>query len=82
MALFLPDANTLIHALRKQVPDHTACRQWLLDAAGYRHTIGLAELVEVALLRIPTLPKLRLVTLRCHSAFACFALFAFPFSSV
>lgn len=61
MALFLPDANVLIHALRKGTAAHPASRQWLLDAMAQGHEIGLCELVEVALLRIPTLPKLQLV---------------------
>lgn len=61
MTLFVPDANVLIHALREQSPDHQACRQWLLKATAQGHAIGITELVEVALLRIPTLPRLQLV---------------------
>jgi len=61
MALFLPDANVLIHALRKDSTEHPACRQWLINAANLGDAIGLCELVEVTLLRIPTLPKLNLV---------------------
>jgi len=60
MAVFLPDANVLIHALRKQSPDHEHCRKWLLRTAEAGDLIGLCELVEVALLRIVTLPKLQL----------------------
>ncbi|MBS0659116.1 MAG: PIN domain-containing protein [Verrucomicrobia bacterium] len=61
MALFLPDANVLIHALRKGTAAHPFCRRWLVDAMGNGDDLGLCELVEVALLRIPTLPKLQLV---------------------
>ena len=61
MALFLPDANVLIYALRKGAPAHLACRQWLLDVAARGDEIGLCELVEAALLRIPTLGALQLV---------------------
>lgn len=61
MAVFLPDANVLIHALRKQSPDHERCRNWLLGTAAAGDLIGLCELVEAALLRIVTLPKLQLV---------------------
>jgi len=61
MALFLPDANVLIHALRKDAAEHVPCRQWLIHTAGLGDAIGLCELVETALLRIPTLPKLQLV---------------------
>ena len=61
MALFLPDANVLIHALRAESPDHARCRRWLLEVSTAGDLIGLAESVEIALLRIPTLPKLDLV---------------------
>lgn len=61
MALYLPDANVLIHSLRKESADHRACRQWLLAAAEKGDEIGLTELVEAALLRVPTLPKLQLI---------------------
>ncbi len=61
MALFLPDANVVIHALREASPEHAACRSWLTRAAEAGDEIGLCELVEVALLRIPSLPKLQLV---------------------
>lgn len=61
MALFLPDANVLIHALRKDAVEHALCRHWLTKTAGAGDAIGLCELVEAALLRIPTLPKLQLV---------------------
>ena len=61
MALFVPDANVLIHALRTDSAEHVPCRRWLLNAVGLGDTLGLCELVEVALLRIPTLPKLQLV---------------------
>ncbi len=61
MSLFLPDANVLIHALRKDSAEHECCRRWLTKAAAAGDAIGLCELVEAALLRIPTLPRLRLV---------------------
>ena len=61
MALFLPDANVLIHALRKDSVEHDSCRRWLTGTAAAGDSIGLCELVEAALLRIPTLPKLQLV---------------------
>jgi toxin-antitoxin system PIN domain toxin len=61
MALFLPDANVLIHALRKDSAEHDSCRRWLTSTAAAGDGIGLCELVETALLRIPTLPKLQLV---------------------
>lgn len=59
--MFLPDANVLIHALRAGSKAHAPCHQWLSDTAATGELIALCELVEVALLRIVTLPKLRLV---------------------
>jgi toxin-antitoxin system PIN domain toxin len=61
MALYLPDANVLIHALREASKEHVECRRWLMETTRRGDVVGLCELVEVALLRIPTLPKLRLV---------------------
>ena len=61
MALFLPDANVLIHALRKGTTAHPACHQWLFETAARGDEIGLCELVEAALLRVPTLGKLQLI---------------------
>ncbi|MEI8310747.1 MAG: TA system VapC family ribonuclease toxin [Verrucomicrobiota bacterium] len=61
MALFLPDANVLIHALRKGTTAHPACHRWLFETAARGDEIGLCELVEAALLRVPTLGKLQLV---------------------
>ena len=36
--------------------EHESCRRWLTDAAAAGDAIGLCELVEAALLRIPTPP--------------------------
>ena len=63
MALYLPDANVLIHALRKGSVEHEDCRAWLTGAATAGDAIGLCELVEAVLLRIPTLPRLQLIPL-------------------
>lgn len=54
MALYLPDANILINALRRDAPAHESCLSWLLKTTRERNEIGLCELVEVALLRICT----------------------------
>jgi len=60
MPLYLPDANVLIHALREASVEHAACHRWLVNAAATGDDIGLCELVEVAFLRITTLPKLQI----------------------
>lgn len=44
-----------------ELPDHGRCREWLQGTAVAGDKILLCELVEVALLRIVTLPKLDLV---------------------
>jgi len=61
MALYLPDVNVLIHCLHAASPHHAACKKWLDKSALNGDELGLAELVEVALLRITTLPKLQLI---------------------
>ena len=58
MALFIPDANILLNALRKDAPCHDVCRSWLQARARLGDSIGLTEVVEIALLRIGTHPKL------------------------
>ena len=78
MALFLPDANVLIHALRKDAAEHVPCRQWLIHTAGLGDAIGLCELVETALLRIPTLPKLQLVPMTVTLGFLRDDLWHYP----
>jgi hypothetical protein len=59
MALFIPDANILINALRKGAPYHQECAQWLRDTGTNGAEIGLTELVEAAYLRIATLPRIQ-----------------------
>ena len=78
MALFLPDANVLIHALRKDSAEHDSCRRWLMNAAASGDGMGLCELVEAALLRIPTLPKLQLVPMAETLGFWMDDLWSYP----
>ena len=60
MQTYLPDANVLINCLRTEAAGHRKCRQWLEKAAQNGDAIALCELVEVAFLRICTLPALRI----------------------
>lgn len=78
MALFLPDANVLLHALRENVAEHDSCRRWLMNATAVGDVIGLCELVEVALLRIPTLPQLQLVPMEVALGFWKDDLWSYP----
>lgn len=64
MALFLPDANILINALRYDSKAHHECKDWLAGATEAGDQIGLCEVVEIALIRICTLPQLLLPALR------------------
>ncbi|NJK92669.1 MAG: type II toxin-antitoxin system VapC family toxin [Blastochloris sp.] len=63
MTLVLPDANVLIHALRRGTPQHECCRQWLVETTTRMDEMGLCELVEVALLRITSLPNLGIASM-------------------
>jgi toxin-antitoxin system PIN domain toxin len=58
---FLPDANILLHALHAGSAMHQACRGWLDETTARRNALLLTDLTEVALLRIATLPRLKLV---------------------
>jgi toxin-antitoxin system PIN domain toxin len=59
MPLCIPDANVLIGAFRKNAPHHQACADWLRNTGTNTTEIGLCELVEVAFLRICTLPNIQ-----------------------
>lgn len=60
MTLHFPDANILIYCLREEAAGHKACRKWLETVARRGEPLALCELVEVAFLRITTLPSLRI----------------------
>jgi toxin-antitoxin system PIN domain toxin len=57
---YLPDANVLIFCLNKRAPEHAACWQWLEEVAEAGDSLALCEIVEVALLRIGTLPAIKI----------------------
>jgi uncharacterized protein len=56
--LFLLDANVLIYAFRRDSPHHAACYDWLGAALAGGEPVATTSLVELALLRISTLPGL------------------------
>ena len=60
MPLHFPDANILIYCLREEAVGHRACRKWLKTLAEKGEPLALCELVEVAFLRITTLPSLQI----------------------
>lgn len=63
MPIHLPDANVLIHCLREESAGHQACRRWLEGVIQRGEPLAITELVEVAFLRITTLPSLRIAPL-------------------
>ncbi|GAA6760150.1 TA system VapC family ribonuclease toxin [Thermus oshimai] len=56
--MYLLDANVLIYAFREDSPFHAPCRRWLEEVLSQGERIGTAEVVELAFLRINTLPSL------------------------
>jgi uncharacterized protein len=56
--LHLLDANILIYAFRRDSPYHGPCYRWLTAALAAGMQVATTAIVEVALLRITTLPTL------------------------
>lgn len=56
--MFLLDANVLIYAFRRDSPFHGPCYAWLRSALTGAEPVATTGLVELAFLRITTLPSL------------------------
>jgi toxin-antitoxin system PIN domain toxin len=56
--VFLVDANVLIYAFRRDSPHHSACYRWLATALAGEEAVATTSVVELALLRVSTLPSL------------------------
>jgi hypothetical protein len=56
--MFLLDANVLIYAFRRDSPFHDPCYAWLRTALAGDEPVATTGLVELAFLRITTLPSL------------------------
>jgi toxin-antitoxin system PIN domain toxin len=56
--VFLVDANVLIYAFRRDSPFHNSCYAWLRGALTGGDPVATTGLVELAFLRITTLPSL------------------------
>jgi len=54
--MIIPDANVLIYAFRKELPQHTVALGWLQKALAGGEMIGLVVPVELAFLRLMTKP--------------------------
>ena len=56
--MYILDANVLIYAFREDAPFHQACYDWLTNALAQGEEVAAPSVVELALLRITTLPSL------------------------
>ena len=55
--MLLFDVNVLVHAHRRDAPDHTKYRKWLEATLGADSAYGVSDLVLSGFLRIVTHPK-------------------------
>jgi len=55
--MILPDANVLIYALRRDLPQHRVCRHWLASVVSGDERFGISPLVLSALVPITTNPR-------------------------
>jgi toxin-antitoxin system PIN domain toxin len=55
--MILPDVNVLIHAFRKDVPQHEVCRAWLAGVVSSDARFGLSPMALSAVVRITTNPR-------------------------
>jgi toxin-antitoxin system PIN domain toxin len=56
--MYLLDANVLIYAFRQDSPHHKECYGWLTSTLSGEEPVATTSVVELALLRISTLPSL------------------------
>jgi len=56
--VYLLDANVLIYAFRQDSPHHKECYGWVTSALSGEEPVATTSVVELALLRISTLPSL------------------------
>ncbi len=68
--MFLLDANVLIYAFRRDSRFHDLCNAWLRGALAGAEPVATTGLVELAFLRITTLPSLGTAAARPSDAFA------------
>lgn len=56
--MYILDANILIYAFRRDAPQHQPCHTWLTRTLSQGEDVTAPSVVELALLRITTLPSL------------------------
>ena len=71
--MFVLDVNVLIYAFRRDSPYHTPCHRWLTHALATGSQVAVPSLVELALVRIVTLPALGPAAAPLSDAFAFLA---------
>ena len=59
MSTYLLDVNILVYAFRKDSPFHQTCYTWLAGTLEDSHTVLAPAIVEVAFVRLNTLPSLK-----------------------
>ena len=52
--MILPDINVLVHAYRRDMPEHDRCRRWLERVVNAGRPYGMSEIVLSAFVRIVT----------------------------
>jgi toxin-antitoxin system PIN domain toxin len=68
--MILPDVNVLIHAFRRDMPQHAVCRPWLVDVVSSDARFGLSPLALSAVVRITTNPRAYRIPSAIDEAFA------------
>lgn len=55
--MLAPDVNVLVYAHREELPEHDACRRWLVETLRGRAAFGIFDLVLSGFLRVVTHPR-------------------------
>jgi uncharacterized protein len=81
--MILPDANALIYAFRRDMPQHRFCRAWLAAIVSGDASFGLSPMVLGAVVRITTNPRVFQTPSSAEEAFGfCADLLGQPHSRV
>ena len=68
--MILPDVNILVYAHRRDMPDHSAYRDWLDTEVNAEAAFGLSDLVLSGFIRIVTHPRVFQAPTALHDALA------------
>src|SRR5207302_11354564 len=56
--MVLPDANVLLYAVNTDMPQHASSKRWIEETLSGNEAVGLAWIVQLAFVRLATLPVL------------------------